>query len=144
MLFVKIIVGLFLALAVIIVAFVAIHRYIDSYNKFCQQRFGTSVLNVGSFFGAGFFAIVFYVGVRYYRVAVATHQDLSDGLALLGFGGFGIALTVAICIYLTNRFYGVISALILLAGGIIVAPVSIALILVAIFGGGRTIFIVKE
>src|SRR5208282_5479702 len=103
MLFVKIIVGLFLVLAAIFFAFVTVFDCIGRYNKFCQQKFGTTILNVGSFVGAGFFAIVFYVGTRYYWAAAAKHEDLSDGFALLGFGGFGIALTVAICIYLTNR-----------------------------------------
>lgn len=88
--------------------------------------------------------LTFYEGLLFYRAAAAEHQDLFDGLLLLGLGGCGIALTVTLCVYLTNRYYGILSAFILFAGGTVVAPASIVLILVAIFGGGRTIFIVKE
>jgi hypothetical protein len=141
---IKIVVGLFLVMLVLGILVTMIIDYIDVYNKFCKQKFGSSMLGIVSFFGAGLFDFSFYEGILYYRDAVAKHQDLFDGLALLGFGSLGIIATFAVCIYLSNRFYGIVTALVLLAGGLIVVPFSVFALLLVVFGGGRTIFIVKE
>jgi len=116
----------------------------ETINGACKRKFRVEPLSLPAFIGVGIAAIALWEGVLYYYDAIAKHKDLDDALALLGLGGSGILLTFFICIRLTNAFYGIAATLILIAFGVIVAPVMILGILSGAFASEQHVAVRKR
>ncbi|MBT3072028.1 hypothetical protein KKP04_14290 [Rhodomicrobium sp. Az07] len=106
-------------------AFGVIIVFCTHYNAFCLKRFGVELLTLPAFAGVGIAAIIFWEGVLYYSDALAKHENLSNGLALLGLGGVGLLFAFVVNIRLTNVFYGVVATLVQLVLGAFLAPFMI-------------------
>ena len=115
-------------------ALAAVIELYDRYNAFCKRKFGRSPLHLGSYLGAGVAGFVFLIGLFYYQDAVTKHKDVPDAIALTGLGGMGILITLIICVRITSPLHGVLTTLILLTIGTVMAPIAIMAVIGAFLG----------